>query len=85
MMRIRHLQLIPDVIKEIRGLTGKTSIEEIVMTEDMIAYVLPEIEKKGIIEKCNASVAKSLITSGEISLRRRVSERHLKKRLVMSP
>ena len=37
MMRIRHLQLNPDVIKEIRGLTGKTSIEEIVMTEDMIA------------------------------------------------
>ena len=37
MMRIRHLQLIPVVIKEIRGLIGKTSIEEIVMTEDMIA------------------------------------------------
>ena len=37
MMRIRNLQLVPDVVKEIRGLTGKTSIEEIMMTEDMIA------------------------------------------------
>ena len=37
MMRIRHLQLIPDIIKEIRGLTRETSIEEIIMNEDMIA------------------------------------------------
>ena len=37
MMRIRHLQLVLDIIKEIRGLTGETSIEEILMNEDMIA------------------------------------------------
>ena len=37
MMRIRHLQLVLDIIKEIRGLIGETSIEEIMMTEDMIA------------------------------------------------
>ena len=37
MVRIRHLQLVPDIIKEMRGLRGKTSIEEIVMAEDMIA------------------------------------------------
>ena len=36
-MRIRHLQLVPNVIKEIRGSIGNTSIEEIVMNEDMIA------------------------------------------------
>ena len=36
-MRIRHLQLVPDVIKEIRGSIGNTSLEEIVMNEDMIA------------------------------------------------
>ena len=37
MIRIRHLQLVLDIIKEIRGLTGETSTEEIVMTKDMIA------------------------------------------------
>ena len=85
MMRIRDLQLVPVIRKERRSLSRKTSTEEIVMIEDMMDQVIPVIETEGIIRKCNASVAKSLVTSGEIALRRRVSREHLEQRLTMSP
>ena len=85
LMRIRHLQLVPVIKKERRGLSGKTSTEEIVMIEDMMDRVIPVIETEGIIRECNASVAKNLVTSNEIALRRRVSREHLEQRLMMSP
>ena len=84
-MRNRHLQLVPVIRKERRGLLGKTSTEKIVMIEGMMDRVIPITKTKGIIRKCNASVAKSLVTSREIALRRRVSKGHLEQRLMMSP
>ena len=49
MMSIRHLQLVPVIGKERTSPIEKTSIEEIVMTEEMIDRVLPETETEGII------------------------------------
>ena len=85
MMRIRNLHLIPVIRNERISLIGKTSTKEIMMTKYMTDRVLPKIEIEGIIRKCSASVAKSLVTSGDISPRRRVRREHLGHRLMMSP
>lgn len=53
------------------------------MIEGMMDRVIPVIER--IIQKCNALIAKNLVISNEISLRRRVRREHLELRLTMSP
>ena len=85
MMRTRLLKLNPVIRKERRSLIGETSIEEIVMIEDMIDRFLPEIKTEGIIRKCNALIAKNLVILNEIYLRKRVRRGHPELRLMMSP